>query len=494
MKVNSETDAADDRLPSPNLDGDVDMEETRQSLNLDRDVAMKDIRPLPNLDKNIATNETIASPNLDKDIAMDESGPSLHLDRERGAGSDLIPSTSVGKDVDMPENDQNAQSKQAPDLSSNDTPHTNPSNSPPNETATSTNEERDNVLRVLRSHSDTASSKSGSSSQDQEKSNRRNHQLINTKRLETNTDATPPSLSPRKSRHVKSPPVVDKSPSKGRGRPAKATVGKQALSRNAAKRTPSGKQAQESAERKITPKHSRPAVSSSKVKKPTARQTKQQKKPQKRSPVRAKIARKSTGNGIKKNAKIIANSRGRPSSPGKTTKNQSNAPPNKRANKVMSNQKAKEATINESPSRGNDQSLARKASPLSEKNPMDKYIDLDFLLNANQHMSELVTDSSREEGTLDTASEAERRHVVDLAKLYGLRVRMGGREGELPVALIKGRESSLPKPGQVDKLLCKMTRAMVIKTQVAKSKELTKKHKLSGNRRGMGSPAKKKRV
>jgi hypothetical protein len=132
-------------------------------------------------------------------------------------------------------------------------------------------------------------------------------------------------------------------------------------------------------------------------------------------------------------------------------------------------------------------------SPSSDK-PMDKYIDLDFLLNANQLMSELVADSSREEGTLDTASEAERRHIVDLAKLYRLRVRMGGNKGELPVALIKGRESSLPHPGQVDSLLHKMTHAMVIKTQIAKSKEQSAKRKLSSSRRSMASPTKKRRV
>ena len=455
IDVNNETaHVPNDQLPLVNLDGDVAMDETRPSPDLGEGIPVDEIRPSSNLNIDSPVDETRPSPNQDGDIAMDDTN----------TGSDLV--TSPDKDIDMPEKSQNTTSKQ--DLPPNGTPHINPSN----ETATSSKEERNSVLRVLRSHSDTTLAKSASSTE--EKSNKRNHQVKSTKRVETNTAVNRTSLSPRKTRHVTNSPEKSTSPPK-RGRPPKKVVENQVSIRNAAKRTSPIKQAQ-SPQRKIMPKR---IASSPKVQKPTDTRTRQQQQllGRRSSPVSAKTTRKSTGSDIVKNTR------------NSITKNkQSSVSPSTKAHKVVSGRKPKGGTADD------NQSSARKASPLSEKNPMDKYINLDFLLNANQHMSELVTDSSREEGTLDTASEAERRRVVALAKLYGLRVRMVGKEGELPVALIKGRESSLPQPGQVDKLLYSMTRAMVIKRQAAESRDWTKKHKLSGSRRNAGSPAKKKRV
>ena len=458
IDINNETaHVPNDQLPLVNLDGDVAMHETRPSPDLDEDIPVDETRRASNLKIDIPVDETRPSPHQDGDMAMNDTN----------AGSDLV--LSPDKDIDMSEESHNT-SKQ--DLPPNGTPHINPSNSVPNETATSSKEERNSVLRVLRSHSDTTLAKSASSTE--EKSNKRNHHVKSTKRFETNTAVNRTSLSPRKTRHVTNSPEKSTSPPK-RGRPPKIVVENQVSIRNAAKRTSPIKQAQ-SPQRKITPRRT---VSSPKVQKPTDSRTRQQKQllGRRSSPARPKTTRKSTGSNIVKNTR------------NSITKNkQSSVSPDTKAHKVVSGRKSKGGT-------GDDnQSSARKASPLSEKNPMDKYINLDFLLHANQHMSELVTDSNREEGTLDTASEAERRRVVALAKLYGLRVRMVGKEGELPVALIKGRESSLPKPGQVDKLLYSMTRAMVIKRQAAESRDWTKKHKLSGGRRNAGGPAKKKRV
>ncbi|XP_046843967.1 uncharacterized protein MAL13P1.304-like isoform X2 [Xenia sp. Carnegie-2017] len=121
------------------------------------------------------------------------------------------------------------------------------------------------------------------------------------------------------------------------------------------------------------------------------------------------------------------------------------------------------------------------------ENPMDQYINLDFLLNANQLMTELVVDVSREEGTMDTESKVERRFVAELAKLYRLRVRMMSKKGALPVAFIKGRESSLPMPGEVDRLLHRISQKAV-SSQLRKS---AKKRKL--RRREQITVASKKR-
>jgi hypothetical protein len=392
------------------------------------------------------------------------------------------------------------------------TPSSNASNSPPDETATSTSAERDSALRVLRSKSD-STSKSASST----KSPRANHRLKSTAtslRIDAKTNRS--ILSLRKSRQgplgvnnvAKMSPKTQNAKIFQKGTPPKTNLGKKVLIRNAAKSkgTPSP-------QRQTTPKHSGKAVISSKVKKSPAKHSPQRNKQsltkvQKKSPVNVK----NTSSSIKKNTKVIAKSspkkaspsKGRNDSSGSSSRiNQSKAVSNAKANKDTANQKRSEGTtankrhssentVKQSVSKGS-KGATSTVSPSSDK-PMDKYIDLDFLLNANQLMSELVADSSREEGTLDTASEAERRHIVDLAKLYRLRVRMGGNKGELPVALIKGRESSLPHPGQVDSLLHKMTHAMVIKTQIAKSKEQSAKRKLSSSRRSMASPTKKRRV
>ena len=444
------------------------------------------------------------------------------------------PSPSLDKDSGTVENSTRDGQVALPDSPPHEaqmSQHFNASNSPPDETATSTSEQRDSALRVLRSSSN-STSKSDSSTPGT--SYRRNHRLEETARsLRTNAKANPSTLSSRKSHHGKSPLAINnlakKSPRMQNKKifqkvtPPKATLSKKVLIRNAvkSKESPSSKR---SPKRQITPKHSGKAVVSSKVKRSLAKQRPQRKKLllskiQRKGHV--KISRKSTSSNNKKNAKVIAKSSPKKSSPLKqrngsrlssspSKNNQSRLVSNAKANKVGANQRASSgATANEKRSKGvtanesrsskntvNPNLSATKTStvPTLSENPMDKYIDLDFLLNANQLMSELVADSMREEGTLDTASEAERRHIVDLAKLYRLRVRMAGKlEGELPVALIKGRESSLPKPGQVDKLLHTMTRAMVIKTQIAKSKESAKKHKLSSGRRSLASPAAKKR-
>ena len=381
-----------------------------------------------------------------------------------------------------------------PDSLPYETPSPNIQTSPPNETATSTTEERENALRVLRSTSDRPA---------QEASEGKNNSLEGIVRnLRMNAQRDQSTLPSKKSPHNTRKTSPKNTNVFQRVKPAsKASLGKKALVRNAvkSKANPLRRSAQRSPRRQITPKRSGRTVVSSKVKKLPTRQASQRNKltqVQRKGAVGINVSRKSTDKckDIKKNA--IVKSSKKQSSPLKlrngarlSRSHSKTDQSNTKANNNAANQRVSMGvTANEKRPKANEESKESvTAGPLSE-NPMDKYIDLDFLLNANQLMSELVTDASREEGTLDTASEAERRHIVDLAKLYRLRVRMAGKEGELPVALIKGRESSLPQPGQVDKLLHKMTHVMVLK-----SKESAKKHKLKTRRSLAASPAKKRR-
>ena len=440
------------------------------------------------------------------DIGKMDSGGTYSGETE--TTHEQAPSPSLEKEPDMVKEDSQVA---LPDSPPHESPSSNLQTSPPDETATSTYEERESVLRVLRSNSDGPTQDRG-----------RNNSLEgNVRNLRINAKRDQSSLSPRQSKSPFAANNRGKTSPKNQAtnvfRKGTSALGKHVLIKNAAKRKQSlvRKSIQRSPPRQVTPKHSRKTMVSKKSPpKQTLLQRNRHTKIQRKSPVGTNISRKSTGTDIRKNAKVVVktsqkssplklrNGTRHSSSPSKT--DQSKVVSNSKAKDAANQRVSKEATANQKRSKANENSVNHSLSKESKEsiavspvpeNPMDKYINLDFLLNANQLMSELVADPSREEGTLDTASEAERRHIVDLAKLYRLRVRMAGKEGELPVALIKGRESSLPKPGQVDKLLHQMTRAMEIKTQIAKSKESAKKHKLSGsNRRSMAaSPAKKRR-
>lgn len=124
-------------------------------------------------------------------------------------------------------------------------------------------------------------------------------------------------------------------------------------------------------------------------------------------------------------------------------------------------------------------SETKSTVPPGLEKPLDRYIKLDFLLTVNQVMSDLVSDGNREEAALDQVKETERKDVMNLAKLYRLRVRMAGRcEGEFPVVLVKGRESCLPKPGEVDGLLSTMSDTLANKTPAGLPRRSGNKHKI----------------
>lgn len=363
------------------------------------------------------------------------------------------------------------------------------------DTATSTSEERESALRILRS----ALSKSDSSDKEKPKKNHRLKGVL-TKSLRFEAKSNRSNiLGSKKSRNSKSPLVITnqraspKTPSQNTKIYRKGTPPtKQFLNRDKKRGRPTGKQTdkiQRNPQKKITPKYSK----INKVKTLNSPVKASVSASKRKREVLSKLQRKAgLGN---KNTKVIAQSPKR-SIPWKL---KSGAGRSVTPTANTSNTKLK-AKTSQSFSKGSNEpnTPSKKASTEpEEENPMDKYINLDFLLNANQLMSELVTDPESEEGTLDTASDIERRNIVDLAKLYRLRVRMAGgkSEGDFPVALIKGRESSLPKPGQVDELLYKMKHAMAIRQQILKTKAATNKRKLTdgGNRRNMASPAKKRR-
>lgn len=402
-----------------------------------------------------------------------------------------------------------------------ETPSTNASSSATTETATSSGEERESTVRVLRSSSysmsQSHSSKSHTRSQRASVKPQPNRSVLSLRKSSLGKSLSVINDQPKNSQKMVSVQI------RKRGRPSKASTIKQLLIKNTRKSI-YNMTILKSAKQEVTPKHSRKYVSPGKGKSPPSKQTPEQSKQQptktqRKTPVIATKPQKNMSSDIKKKVDLIAKS-----SPKKTIQlqlrnsavisnpskmNKSKVGYSGKSKKVAVNEKAsvegeanrKSKGVNESssskkpvnqnlskesPAKENTRNVGERTTtaPItSDENPMDRYIDLDFLLNANQLMSELVTDSKTEEGTLDTTSDAERRHVVDLAKLYRLGVRMAAKDGEFPIALIKGRESSLPAPGQVDKLLCKMTNVMA------------KKHKLnSSSRPNMASPSKKKRV
>ena len=126
-------------------------------------------------------------------------------------------------------------------------------------------------------------------------------------------------------------------------------------------------------------------------------------------------------------------------------------------------------------------------------------VNLDFLLTVNQVMSDLVSDEDQEEATLDQVNKHERKEVLHLAKLYRLRVRMAAKcEGEFPVVLVKGRESCLPKPGDVDSLLSlrsdTLNRKQTGGSKTRKLRKLSTETNRSSHIQNASSKSKKRRV
>ena len=389
--------------------------------------------------------------------------------------------SSLDKEIVIEENNGGAISDKAPPFPESppqDTPSTPKKAHPISvETPTSASKNGGNTLRVLRSSS---------------KNTRKSYNHHFTRSFKNEDTSKRPSSSPLKSRYSRSPEDT-----KGwrKSTSPRGVLGKRNLAGNTEKVSPSRKSMQVSPQRRYLPKFSRGASFSKDKKSPVTTTRKQRTKAAnkiQKNTVNGKLPRKGMNSNIKMNAKVV-----KKFSPNRNMRN-SGRHSTESASKINTSRAngrtPKREPTNESESRVNQTPTNNKASldvPISEVNAMETYINLDFVLNANQLMSELVTDSSREEGTLDTASELERRDILKLAKLYRLRVRMAGKRGELPVALIKGRESSLPEPGEVDRLLYQMTRSMVLKRQVVKSKESMK---LELSRRSMASPAKKPRV
>lgn len=158
----------------------------------------------------------------------------------------------------------------------------------------------------------------------------------------------------------------------------------------------------------------------------------------------------------------------------------------------------------------NPQSKTKTSSPSDKSSKKEKestFIedkdeplgDMSFLINVNSQISVFVADASQDECELEPMTARERNDVYKVTQLYKLRARIGTKaENNLTtVRLSKQADTTMPKPGRVDRLLSELS---IVASKESPKNQAKRKHAAScdGNQQtdgedpGQEEPPKKK--